>query len=325
MAKPKRPRLGFDPRTEFLLHPHDKYAKFILKMRSVAISISKRYLPQDVLDVIDLDTIALSSDSFVDEYLHEHFSDVCYSVMSKTNEKMKLTILIEHKSTTNQGSVMFQLNRYIGNIVLEHEKRRDGDGSLPLVVPIVLHHGDSKIKYETPHTLYPYAPASLLQFVPSLRYILINTQQVSDPEIETIEDPLLQKFLFVLKYSRNEGFIAENWNKLLIFAVEDQDIIFFNRVTIIYLNATSSTYREKLKNMDTLLPSQEAVTIKSYLFDLYDEGMEKGLEKGMEKGIEKVVEAYMRKYPTFSDNEVAETLEVSLTLVRNIRKHLAKK
>ncbi len=75
--------------------------------------------------------------------------------------------------------------------------------------------------------------------------------------------------------------------------------------------------------MDTLLPQQEAATIKSYLFDLYDEGMEKGMEKGIEKGMEKAIAAFIRNNPSATDEIVAQNLETSLALVKKVRKQLA--
>ncbi len=318
MAKKKRLRLGFDPRTEFLTRPHDKYAKYMLKLRSVALGMVQEYLPDDIAAALDFATFELTSDTFVDEYLREHLSDICYSVKTKDNALVKITILIEHKSTAYQGSILFQLSRYISNVELEHEKNGQ---PLSLVIPFLLFHGDTDIVFETPAILFPNLPSSLLKFVPSFLYILINTHRMLPSEIQAIENILLQKFLLVLKNSRNEGFIALFWHEMLIFANDIQDQVFFNQVTLIYLNSTSPIYREKIKNMDTLLPQQEASTIKSYLFDLYDEGMEKGMEKGMERAIS----AFIRNNPSATDEIVAKNLEISITLVKRVRKQLADK
>jgi predicted transposase/invertase (TIGR01784 family) len=322
MAKQKRPRLDFDPKSEFLTNPHDKYAKFILKIKAVAEGIVRNYLPAQAAASINFDTFELASDSFIDEHLREHLSDICYTARTTAGDEMRITILIEHKSTAYQGSVLFQLNRYIGNIHLEYEKQGH---PLPMVVPILLYHGETPIKYETPQGLFPNAPSWLLEYVPTFRYILINVQQMDKAEIAAIEDILLQKFFLVLKNSRNERFLATYWIETFIFADENRlDVVLFNQVTMIYLSATSTIYRKKLDNMDTGLPQEEAVAIKSYLFDLYDEGMEKGIAKGMEKGMKKLLAAFIRNNPSATDADIAKSHDVPVAWVKKIREQLKK-
>jgi hypothetical protein len=93
---------------------------------------------------------------------------------------------------------------------------------------------------------------------------------------------------------------------------------YFNKVTLIYLHTTSETYRKNLKNMGTNISTKEATVIKSYLTDLYDEGIEKGMEKGMER----LLSAFMRSNPTLGDAEVSKMLDAPLNLVKKVRKKL---
>ncbi len=168
MVKVKRVALGFDPRTEFLTNPHDKYARFILKMRRVIIAMLQEFAPPEIVASLDFSTLEVTSESFLDDQLKEHFADICYTVQLKGARKFKITLLIEHKSTAYQGSVLFQLIRYISNI--QHEHERQGLDT-PLVLPIVLYHGETAMTYETPKTLFPDVPEFLLAFVPTFRYL----------------------------------------------------------------------------------------------------------------------------------------------------------
>ncbi len=108
-----------------------------------------------------------------------------------------------------------------------------------------------------------------------------------------------------------------------IFADENaEERVFFNRVTLIYLNATSPVYRKKIINMDAILQPEEAVVMKSYLFDLYDEGIEKGIEKGKLEAMEHLVSAFIRNNPHASDATVSKNLDVSVDLVKKVRKKI---
>jgi len=132
----------------------------------------------------------------------------------------------------------------------------------------------------------------------------------------------LGKFLTALKHSRDNAFIAYFWKKFVIFAPEQGSIkafIEFSLATVLYLNATSTTFNEKLRDMDNLLTSEERITVKPYLFELFDKKMDEALEKGMEKGMEKTIWIFMQKNPDWEDQQIADCFEVPLSLVQKIR------
>jgi flagellar biosynthesis/type III secretory pathway protein FliH len=118
--------------------------------------------------------------------------------------------------------------------------------------------------------------------------------------------------------------------------------------TVLYLNATSTVFNKKIKNMDNLLTTEEKSGVKPYLFELLDqkkeegraegiekgrkegiekgreEGIEKGREEGMEKGreegMENTIRLFLIKNPNWTDQQVAECFEVTIEFVGKIRK-----
>jgi hypothetical protein len=67
--------------------------------------------------------------------------------------------------------------------------------------------------------------------------------------------------------------------------------------------------------MDNLLTTEEKISAKPYLFELYD----KALEKGIEQGIEKAIRLFLHKNPEWTDQQVAESFDVSPSFVQKIR------
>ena len=63
-----------------LSSPHDKYFKFNMSIRSNAVEFFTYYLPEEILKLIDFDTLVICKDSFIDEDLKEYFSDILYTV-----------------------------------------------------------------------------------------------------------------------------------------------------------------------------------------------------------------------------------------------------
>jgi predicted transposase/invertase (TIGR01784 family) len=62
-------------------NPHDKLFKQIWSDRETAPDFLANYLPQDISSLMDLKTLEICKDSFVDKHLKEHFSDLLYMVL----------------------------------------------------------------------------------------------------------------------------------------------------------------------------------------------------------------------------------------------------
>ena len=77
---------------------HDKLFKQMMSLKSEAIALASNFLPQDVIEEIDLDSFELSNVSFITEELKEYFADVIYTCNTKKNEEIKISFLLEHKS-----------------------------------------------------------------------------------------------------------------------------------------------------------------------------------------------------------------------------------
>ena len=57
-------------------NPHDKFFKKTFGDAAVAGDFLDNYLPQGIVDIIDMDTLEPQKDSFVNKELQEGFSDL---------------------------------------------------------------------------------------------------------------------------------------------------------------------------------------------------------------------------------------------------------
>jgi predicted transposase YdaD len=56
-----------------LSNPHDHFFKAVFSRPEVAGDFLRRYLPADVADVMDLNSLVISKDTFIDNDLREHY------------------------------------------------------------------------------------------------------------------------------------------------------------------------------------------------------------------------------------------------------------
>jgi len=115
MAKDKtKPKAEFpiDP-SEFLHHPHDRYVRFAMQIRDLAMEFLQFSLDTRTKALIDWDSLQISKESYIDEKLKAHYSDICYTGLMHSKEPIRIATLIEHKSDPpRKGELTVQLNRF---------------------------------------------------------------------------------------------------------------------------------------------------------------------------------------------------------------------
>ena len=317
-SSPRRKEIPENPK-DIISQPHDKYVKAVLQHKEMAVALLRYCVLPEIIQNIDLESLQVSEETFIDEHLKAHFSDICYSGFTKNEKPVRVTVIIEHKSKKPHTPVLEQVNRYISNSWSSDVRQ---GRPLSLTLPVLIYHGKQIIAKETPETLFPDTPAELLSFVPRLDYILLDIRRIPDEVLESIEYLLLQKFLMVLKHGRSAVYFEQYWKKILIFAPGFPDQVLASaifRVTMVYLGKTLPSFNQNIKNMSDLLSSEEQTAAKPYIIQMLDHAEEKGMEKGIEKGIELLLMKFLKKNPTMSNGQVAEIFEVPLTLVQRIR------
>ena len=126
-------------------HPHDHFFKSVFKRKEVTIDFLKGRLAPDVLAKINLETLALTSASFVDEQLKAFHSDLVFSLDSKQGGKGYLYCILEQQ-TRPDISMSLRLMEY--NVKLYRQHWKEGYRKLPFIINFVLYTGTKAWPYE---------------------------------------------------------------------------------------------------------------------------------------------------------------------------------
>ncbi|MCI0395976.1 MAG: Rpn family recombination-promoting nuclease/putative transposase [Chloroflexi bacterium] len=178
-----------------LRNPHDRFFKETFSRPEIVRDFVQNYLPAPVVEILDLDTLELQKDSFVDPELQEHFSDLLYRVQQRNGEAADVYLLLEHKSGPDTW-VALQLLRYM--IRIWEMRLRQGAKRLTPIIPVVVYHGKSAWPVSQDFTgLFP-GPEALRPYWPDFRYELRDLGQYSDDEIRG--GLLARATLLLLKY-----------------------------------------------------------------------------------------------------------------------------
>jgi predicted transposase/invertase (TIGR01784 family) len=186
-------------------NPHDKFFKESFSRLEVAKSFIEEIFPSEIKDKMNLNSLKLSNASFIDEMLKENFADLVYQCEYQ-GVKAIVTILFEHKSY-QENFPEWQLLRYMTNIWGEFQKQKKKDKKVnkrSVIIPIIIHHGETPWKKESMRSCFGNPPLELLQFLPEFNYLLFSLKDFEDHQIANFKNDFLATAAMLLKHSRDE-------------------------------------------------------------------------------------------------------------------------
>ncbi len=306
-------------------NPHDRFFRSVFSEKEVALGYLTTFLPDTILSELDLSSLELENNSYINETLQEHFSDIVYRAQFKQNKEKKsqkkqnaiwLSFLFEHKSYPVEF-IYLQLLQYIISVWIHLTKQKT---QLRLVIPIVVYHGKEEWKLRKMEDYFYLPNKHFKQFLPIFDYILTDLSAISDARISQIRQNVkLFNTLMALKHSRNLRFVLDNLEIILANAeeyLEKQGGLNFFRTVIVYLSSTTNPKKsEFLKSVRQLNPK-----LKKNIMTLYEQFVQEGIQKGK---IETLRQTTIRMIKKGANNEfIMDILDVNEDFINRIRRDL---
>jgi len=164
-------------------NPHDLFFKETFSRKEVASGFLHEYLPEDILCLTDLNSLAIVKDSFVEKELADQYSDILYTVLFK-DSRLYIYLLFEHKSYADPMTA-FQILRYIVSIWKQYLKQNPDAKKLPAVYPMVIYHG--RWKWHLKRDFYALIEPEdevLRKYTPNFQFALHDISHTPDKEIK---------------------------------------------------------------------------------------------------------------------------------------------
>lgn len=283
-------------------NPHDKFFKESFGNLAVAKDFLINYLPSEILERIDLNSLVPQKDSFINEELQEVFSDMLFQV-DLNQRPGYLYFLFEHKSYPSK-TISLQLLNYMLQI-WETKMNKEMDYEIPVIIPLVIYHGKARWKIKTSLAElipdYQDLPPSIHNYIPNFQYQLYDISQYTDAEIKGDAQLriLLAIFRDILTKSGAEilDSVFRAADTLLKLDDQEKGIQYFDTFMRYVFSAgpqmAPADIDKIINQLETNYPggSDKIMTLADYLREEgktegHLQGLQEGLEKGMEKGIE---------------------------------------
>lgn len=266
--------------------PHNNFFHYALSHAQAARDLIQTHLPPSLVQILDLESLELQKDSFIDEDLRQSFSDLLYSVRFAEPDgeptEGQVFLLFEHKSQSDPMTC-FQLLRYIVRI---WEQRLRNGMSLCPVFPLVIYHGQED--WSAPRSLEELlgGPKAAFEYGVRMNYPVLDIARVPDESLA--RDPFLQSVLGLLKYSRRRDF-EEKLEFLLQCLLRSGTIKIgpeHVEAVVVYLSSASPLIPMEKLTMTIQKIFRTQVEPGSIADQFIKQGRQEGRQEGIQEGLQ---------------------------------------
>jgi len=283
-------------------NPHDKFFKEVFTRKASTEEFLRHYLPENVVGLLDLDSLEYTKDTFVDRHLKEYFSDLLLKLYLKDGSPGYVYILFEHKSY-QEPLIAFHILRYM--VKIWEKKNEPG---FPVIIPIALYHGKTRWRVGLNFRDLFDSPEEIASYIPDFQYLLWDASGYSDEEIKG--GAVLRVALLVLKYIFRED-LREHLPGILSLlrnlSEKRTSIEYIETILKYIVNAASTENidREDMKAaVDEALSHRGGEIMPTIADSLRQEGIQQGIQQSAREAVIDILEVHFDVVPGSIDKTI---------------------
>lgn len=255
---------------------HDHVVKNILGREDVARDFVRYYLPEEITKDLDLNTLSVSSQSYVSDKLKESLSDLVITLQFKNRGPAEIYILIEHKGGLKYWTRL-QLFKYMNE--KWQKTGKESSHELPIIIPVVFYHGQEKWKYSLEFAdLFNPPDEHYRKYIPKFEHILHEVPEINKRQVKSTI--ILEVFHLVLEYifyPEKRDKIYESF-ELLFQGLDSEDAGEIFAVLIKYLLSATDEKPERAEEKVKHLP-KGGETVRTTAEVLEEKGYQEALKE----------------------------------------------
>ena len=266
-------------------NPHDRFFREVFSYPEAAQDFVRYYLPPEVAATLDVPTLELSRESFLDPNLQEYISDLLYHVRLRDGSPAYVYVLLEHKSFPDRRTP-FQL---LGYFVRIQERSLRETGEMVPVILLVVYHGRSSWPVGFGMGSLYTGPEDLRRYWPDFAYHLVDLSRYSNDEIVGAATLQVALRLFKSVYTHDFAEQLPGIFRLLRDLIQTQSALEYLQVVLRYISqssaeVTDAQFHDALREV-FLDDGGATMQGKTLAQQWMEQGLEKGLLAGREEGL----------------------------------------
>lgn len=306
-----------------LHHKHDTVFKLAMREVRVAREMIQRHISEDIISQIDLDSIKISNQSYIDKDLKQLHADMLYHVKEKSGADAYIYFLWEHQSTYDKN-IPLRLLKYTCNIMQDHLDA--GHAQLPVVIPALLYNGIRSPYPGSCDFSDAFANPSLARAQMFKSFALVDLSAFTDQELLEGKWSALPNML--LKHMRDRDFskvVNEAFVLALDYLANHNGEYFMQNMLKCMVEYAHIPDKLAFKDKVTMSSKEAGDKLMTIYDQLMAEGKELGKELGKKLGFNLGIEsAHANTIKNlakdgFDDQYIAKILSIKVSEVKAIR------
>lgn len=277
--------------------PHDSLFKLTFGTKEIVLDYMNTFFPPELLEGMDKTAMRLVSNTYIDETLKNHLSDVVWMVPYKGIEIWPV-FLFEHKSNPD-SHVLVQVLRYM-LCVWEHDLREKKGAKLRVVVPIIVYHGEEKWEMKPFESLFGDVPEDLKKYIPRFDYLFEKLHDIPDKVLMALENASTFAALVTLARAFHPAFFdiyfpeaTHRLNKGRLSVLKRNLLT----AILVYMYTVSKMEAEEMMTIIEKLPSP----LNSTNMNTYEKIVEKGRKEGIQLKNRETIRKGVKKGMSIND------------------------
>ena len=267
---------------------HDIFVRESFSDSERAGAFFERFLPETIIHHLNLETLTVLKDTYINETLKEHFSDLVFEVSLKSNNSVKtdVVLLFEHKSSPDRN-VLFQIGYYM----FAHWTKCLTQNKEPKpIIPIIYYQGKKNWKVESLLDFFKNYPKEVKDFLPRLKHIFIDLKTISKDQLMDMRSTMMKAAILAQQWRINPTKLKEDFERIFrLLPLEGTNRNFLEMIVVYALNVSEITeaqlgqtiksipepLKEKIMTTYSMLIEKGKLEEKiEVIVSLFDEGFE---------------------------------------------------
>jgi len=294
-------------------NPHDSLFQANWGVLENARRFLETYLPEVVLRHVDLSTLTISKDSFIDPDLKAFHSDILYQV-DLSGTPGFVYVLFEHKSF-HVRHIHLQLLSYMLKIwqhFMDQQPSSKRSGKqLPIIIPLLIYHGQHPWPKDTVRfsSLLAGPVQDMSEYIPDFSFKLYDLGQISDDQIQGSVMNQVVMLLFKYIFQKNlHDHLPDIFHLMTTLMKQDSGMQFLETI-LRYLFSTRNDI--EVENLEKIVRQALSEKEGEYVMTLAEKLRLEGAERGRIEGkIEAIELGMVLKFPEQANTVMADVKKI---------------
>ncbi|WP_162344022.1 Rpn family recombination-promoting nuclease/putative transposase [Cyclobacterium salsum] len=289
---------------------HDAFVRESFSDAERAVAFLECFLPEKLVKHINFESLTVLKETYINEALKEHFSDLVFEVSLKSDNSVKtdVVLLFEHKSSPDRN-VLFQVGYYM----FAHWTKCLTENKEPKpIIPIIYYQGKKNWKVGNLSDLFKNYPEEIRNYMPTLNPIFIDLKTISKDQLMEMRNNLMGAAILAQQWRINPTKLKEDFERIFrLLPIEDTKMNFLEMIVVYALNVSEITEAQLGETIKSI-----PEPLKEKIMTTYTMLIEKGIQKGkIEEKNEVIVSLFDEGFETAKIAKIVKLSEEKVVAI----------